>query len=102
MYPVSGVKHLEPHVREELLRDRDVVSVEVPTLLALDEQRGAPPLWRGGTNGRWWSVREVAYGGDGGSKKVERDAEGQVAVGVDSRVGEEKLACRQELRQSAG
>jgi hypothetical protein len=88
MHPVTRVEHLEAHVREEPFRDGDVMSVEVPAVLALEEQGGAGPLRRSGVDRRWGLVREIANRWDRRGEETQGDAEGEVAVRVGSGVGE--------------
>lgn len=59
MHPVTRIEHLEAHVGEEPLRDGDVMSVEVPAVLALEEQGGTGPLRRSGVDRRWGLVWEI-------------------------------------------
>lgn len=88
MHPVTRVEHLEAHVGEEPLRDGDVMSVEVPAVLALEEEGGAGPLRRSGVDRRWGLVREIANRWDRRGEETQRDTEGEVAVRVGTGVGE--------------
>jgi hypothetical protein len=59
---MTGIEHLELHVREELLCDWNVVPIEVFRMLALEEKRRSVPCRVS------WGVGELADGWDGGGE----------------------------------
>lgn len=92
MHPMTRIKRLQAHVREEPSSDRFVAFGNVPRLGPLDEQCRAFPC------GFARGVGEVADSRDGGGEDIERDSEFErLGLGVDKAVCQEELADGQFL-----